>query len=231
MMCLFDFGAKRNWWTTAPNSECVQRPDLQRTCGISRHRFDDIIRALRLGDFTDEDARRDPWVRIDGFINAFNERRIRSITPGLPFQNHNGLTFSSGRTLLVDESMSLWLGADGKHQSHGMPHVTKIKRKPRGIGGELKNLADASSRIMLKLEIQKGKEFQRGRDLQVHTRWNRTNTSTHGSLPWFGPPGNSACFDSRINLAGLCWTKLVFRPIFDPRYGLVASVYYDHVSL
>ena len=43
----------------------------------------------------------------------------------------------TGPVLLVDESMSLWLGADGKHQSHGMPHVTKIMRKRRGIGGEL----------------------------------------------------------------------------------------------
>ena len=57
--------------------------------------------------------------------------------------------------------MSMWLGADGAQETRGLPHVTKIQRKPRGIGSELKNLADVDSRVMLKLEIQKGKEIQR----------------------------------------------------------------------
>jgi len=48
-------------------------------------------------------------------------------------------------------------GVDGKYHLHGMPHVTKIVRKPKGVGLELKALADCESGIMLRLEIQKGK--------------------------------------------------------------------------
>jgi hypothetical protein len=54
--------------------------------------------------------------------------------------------------------MSYWKGKDGKWRKRGLPHVTKIKRKPKGIGTELKNIADATSGLMLRLEIQEGKE-------------------------------------------------------------------------
>ena len=34
----------------------------------------------------------------------------------------------------MDESISAWRGKDGNYCSDGMPHVTKIKRKPKGVG-------------------------------------------------------------------------------------------------
>lgn len=58
----------------------------------------------------------------------------------------------------VDESMSSWLGADGANTPTGMPHVTKIPRKPKGVGLEFKCVADVSSGIMLGLEIHEGKD-------------------------------------------------------------------------
>jgi hypothetical protein len=42
-----------------------------------------------------------------------------------------------------------------------MPHVTKIPRKPKSSGCELKAAADVVSMIMLRLEIQEGKEAMR----------------------------------------------------------------------
>ena len=45
----------------------------------------------------------------------------------------------------------------------GLPYVTKIKRKPQGIGCEMKCALDALSGIMLVLELQKGAVAQRER--------------------------------------------------------------------
>lgn len=59
--------------------------------------------------------------------------------------------------------MSMWLGADGERSQDGLPHVTKIKRKPRGIGAEIKCSADAGCRVLLHLEIQKGADLQHKR--------------------------------------------------------------------
>jgi hypothetical protein len=53
--------------------------------------------------------------------------------------------------------MSAWRGRDGKFDSAGMPHVTKIVRKPKGVGLEIRTLADGPTRIMLFLELQEGK--------------------------------------------------------------------------
>eukprot|EP00731_Ephydatia_muelleri_P013647 Em0007g957a len=45
----------------------------------------------------------------------------------------------------------------------GVPHLSKIIRKPQGIGVEYKNLANAQTGIMLFLEIQEGKEAMAGK--------------------------------------------------------------------
>ena len=39
-----------------------------------------------------------------------------------------------------------------------MPHVTRIARKPKGVGLELKDAADAETKGIIHLEIQEGKE-------------------------------------------------------------------------
>ena len=41
-------------------------------------------------------------------------------------------------------------------QMHGMPHVTRIERKPKGVGCEHKDCADADTKVILQLEIQEG---------------------------------------------------------------------------
>ena len=62
---------------------------------------------------------------------------------------------------MVDEVMSAWKGQEGKYSAHGAPHVTKIARKPEGVGAELKAAADGETNIMLSLDIMEGKERQR----------------------------------------------------------------------
>ncbi len=53
--------------------------------------------------------------------------------------------------------MSSWEGKELKWDSNGMPHVMKVVRKPKGIGCEVKCIADCQTGIMLVLEIQEGK--------------------------------------------------------------------------
>ena len=37
--------------------------------------------------------------------------------------------------------MSSWNGADGEFVAEGMPHKTKVARKPERVGAEMKSLA------------------------------------------------------------------------------------------
>ena len=56
--------------------------------------------------------------------------------------------------------MSAWNGSDGKYRHDGMPHKTKIPRKPEGVGAEMKLLCCGTTGIMLKLDIMEGKDRQ-----------------------------------------------------------------------
>lgn len=69
-----------------------------------------------------------------------------------------------GWLLCADELFSPWLGKDGGKHSAGMPHVTKIPRKPKGIGCEMKCVCDSATGIMLHLEVQKGEAAQKRRE-------------------------------------------------------------------
>ncbi len=77
-------------------------------------------------------------------IDAFNKHREKTVIPG--------------EYLCVDESFSSWQGKDGKYCMEGLPHVSKEPRKPRGVGTELKGVADGESGVMLFIEINEGKE-------------------------------------------------------------------------
>ena len=54
--------------------------------------------------------------------------------------------------------MSGWDGADGAYDAHGMPHVTKVVRKPRGVGAEMKAIGCGRSGIIWKLDLLEGQE-------------------------------------------------------------------------
>ena len=127
---------------------------------MKRKRFEMILRALQFsesnepmdlqdasGDIpastaSDEDSSDCSSLRtfagIDKVVQAFNRQREK--------------VFSAGTHLCVDESVSEWRGRDHKHLN-GCPHVTRIARKPKGVGVEIKNLADVETGIMLRLEL------------------------------------------------------------------------------
>ena len=62
----------------------------------------------------------DPWLDVRPLIDGFNQRRIEVIIPGT--------------RMTVDELMSMWRGYDGAYVADGLPQVTKIQRKPEGVG-------------------------------------------------------------------------------------------------
>ena len=45
--------------------------------------------------------------------------------------------------------MSAWRGKYGNFCSDGLPHVSKIERKPKGVGTELKDAADSETKVII----------------------------------------------------------------------------------
>lgn len=82
-------------------------------------------------------------------IKSFNENRTKLVTPG--------------KHIVVDEVMSAWKGLDSAYASEGLPHVTKIQRKPEGIGAEIKAVCDGETNIMLGLDLMEGKAAQQAK--------------------------------------------------------------------
>ena len=73
-----------------------------------------------------------------------------------------GESLDQGTEVVIDESMGKWIPFF-ENTPEGVPHLSKIIRKPQGIGVEYKNVADAQTGIMLFLEIQEGKEAMAGK--------------------------------------------------------------------
>jgi len=86
----------------------------------------------------------DPWWPIRPLILAFNDRMKKVLVPGAQ--------------VCIDECMSAWRGLDSSIAGRkGLPHVTKIKRKPEGIGCEMKSIADVDTGMIFKLDLMEGK--------------------------------------------------------------------------
>ncbi|OWY99251.1 hypothetical protein PHMEG_00029778 [Phytophthora megakarya] len=59
--------------------------------------------------------------------------------------------------------MSAWKGKEADYCHDGLPHKTKIARKPEGKGTELKSIADGESGVLLGLELVEGQGRQRSK--------------------------------------------------------------------
>jgi hypothetical protein len=112
------------------------------------NRFENILNALTFSDATQS---QDPWALIRGIVNGFNETRRNVVHPG--------------EILVVDECMSAWKCRESKYTVEGIPHKTKIIRKPEGKGAELKSIADGETG--LGLELVEGKHIQQTKQYSV----------------------------------------------------------------
>ena len=83
------------------------------------------------------------WKYIQPLVDAFNARKRKFV--------------EQGTEVVIDESMRKWIPFF-ENTPEGVPHLSKIIRKPQGIGVEYKNVADTQTGIMLFLEIQEGRE-------------------------------------------------------------------------
>ena len=103
------------------------------------HRFEEILIVL---SFVEQGHDDDKWYLARVLVNMCTSKWMHVLTPGYK--------------MTVDESMFAWYGRGVA--LGGMLTLMKIKRKPKGIGCEVKTLTDVDSGIMVNLEINKAKE-------------------------------------------------------------------------
>jgi hypothetical protein len=180
VMAVNGVGPYRVYWQESQDypGECfLPNPRWGRFMG--RNRFEDLLRYLRLDTFTADDLKEDKWKPIRSFVDHFNAAREQFVYPGW--------------MICVDESMSSWRGRDGRIMN-GLPHVTKIKRKPKGVGLEIKDACDVMSGIMLRLELCEGKDAMRRKPFQRELGAG-TAALLRLTRPWWGS-GRIVCADS-----------------------------------
>ena len=121
-------------------------PNMKRF--MAENRFENLKRVLPwvFADSTGSPLG-DPWYRARGGINGFNENRARTIL--------------KSNVIVPDESMIAWEPQTTK--TGGLPNISYIKRKPKPLGTELKDVADGRSGLLVWLEIQEGKTRMGGK--------------------------------------------------------------------
>jgi hypothetical protein len=80
------------------------------------------------------------WMLVDNFIDNINEYRSKLFDPG----DH----------LEANETVIRWYGVGGAFVNAGLPMYLALERKPDN-SGEIQNLADVASGIMLHLKVVK----------------------------------------------------------------------------
>ena len=106
-------------------------PNMDFSKHMIRFRFEEILSTMQMSTNTDRD------MQVQDFINAVNEHLSVAITPG--------------NVVTLDESMI-------KSFHRKLKGKIKIKRKPRPVGNEIKDMSDSRSNIVIKLEMYEGKE-------------------------------------------------------------------------
>lgn len=158
---------RREYWSAKTENQIFPSPSFGKRFGMGYHRFEFILNNLA---FSTDDDNDDRWKPIKDFINMIHVKLNDVFRPGYK--------------LCADESMFAWYGR-GNFDENGMPAVIKIKRKPKGIGCEAKTLADADSNIMIRIELNEGK------DLMSRKKWQAelgagTATILRLTEPWHG---------------------------------------------
>lgn len=167
-MTLQELPDRRSYWNTT--SDGIFPPaNFGQRFGMSRQRFEIILMALRFTQPSNLDDS-DKWRNTRTLVMMVNDKLADTIRPG--------------SKITVDESMFAWYGR-GAYFKDGMPAVMKIKRKPKGVGCEVKTACDSNTKIMIRLEINEGKEAMSTK------KWQRefgagTATTLRLTEPWHG---------------------------------------------
>lgn len=134
------------WSSNAVPGTFQQARCYGKRMGMSRHRFEVLESCMQFCEADNSDR----WWPIRKLLERFNA--------------HMKVVFVAGKWVVIDESGFWWLGKDGQWCHDGMPHVTKIVRKPRSVMAELKSLCDALTGIMIAVELQEGKDAMKAKE-------------------------------------------------------------------
>jgi len=116
LMTSFEFTSRASLWSSVAPMKYRPAPHFGLT-GMSKHRFDDLFRAIRWSKQPSERAANESteqhrWKLVDDFVANFNNHRA------------NYVTLSD--TSFVDKSMSRWYGQGGHLINHGLPQYVAI---------------------------------------------------------------------------------------------------------
>ena len=167
-MAAFDIGDRPEYWAVEPIGGVIPAPKFGRW-GMSINRFENIIQHLRVA--SDSEVAADPWSHARKLVDHFNSHRSRQVRPSW--------------RLCVDERISAFRPRKGPYFADSIPHLTKIARKPEGVGTELRDCTDGSSRVTLRLEIQEGKASMAGKEFHNECSTGGAAAVLRLVKPWF----------------------------------------------
>lgn len=112
MTTKYEWNDRSDLWSKAKPSKYEDAPDFDTLTGMSRDRFNDLWKNMRLSsqldtrpdDMSSEKYR---WMLVDDSIEAFNQ--------------HRSAFFYVSDQLCVDESFSRWYGQGGAWINMGLP--------------------------------------------------------------------------------------------------------------
>lgn len=135
----------RDWFSEESDDQLTRVRVRELGFFLSRSRFESIVSGLRIGHYSDDDLKENPWLRVSNLVNAFNDRRKQVVVPG--------------KFLCADEDTSRWTStrSESQYKLGGVPSLTKIKNKPEPVSVMLKSLCCVELGIKINLEIQEGK--------------------------------------------------------------------------
>jgi hypothetical protein len=112
LMTKFEFTSWASLWSRVAPSKYQPAPRHFGLTGMSKHRFDDLFRAVRWSNQPSvpgdtKSSEKYQWRLVDDFVTNFN--------------NHRANYFSPSDCICVHEFMSRWYGQGGHWISRGLP--------------------------------------------------------------------------------------------------------------
>jgi len=136
-LCFGSMSSRAAEWGT-PSFDDLERPlGLGQWSGMSLNRFNVISEHLTVTQAPlTEDEKNDPYFDYRPLVNGFNDH----------WEHH----FYPGHGVCIDETVFHWYG-------QGLPHVSYLPRKPKGLGTEVKTLCDYMCGVLFRMELQESK--------------------------------------------------------------------------
>ena len=163
-------------WTNSARRGIRDPPRFD--CWMKQWRFNEIRNLLKYAKADLSKVPSDPWAWFRRAVDDFNLSRKAVLQHGL--------------VVTLDESMSAWKPRADKFG--GLPNISFIMRKPKPLGTEFKAACDATTGIMMHLEIQEGRDAMRQKthaaDLGV------TSACVQRIATEACAPGSTICGDS-----------------------------------